>query len=53
MENALGNLKASQIDIQPADMQELEALADLVAGARATDGYIKMGFESQAEHAEL
>jgi aryl-alcohol dehydrogenase-like predicted oxidoreductase len=52
MEHALGNLKASQIDIQPADMQELEALADLVAGARATDGYIQMGFESQAEHSQ-
>jgi hypothetical protein len=43
----------SQIDILPSDMQELEVHAKLVAGAKATDEYIQMVFESQAEHARL
>jgi aryl-alcohol dehydrogenase-like predicted oxidoreductase len=48
VKNALSNMKATKVDISdPEDMKTLETLADLVAGERAGESYLKMGIESQ------
>lgn len=46
--NALYNMKATAINFSdPEDMKTLESLADLVAGARGTEAYMKMSLEGQ------
>jgi aryl-alcohol dehydrogenase-like predicted oxidoreductase len=48
VKNALSNMKATKVDISdPEDMKTLETLADLVAGERAGESYLKRGIESQ------
>lgn len=49
LHRAESNIESARIDISDeADMQKLEELASMVAGARGTESYIKMGFEAQA-----
>lgn len=49
LHRAKSNMKSTKIEIGEEDMLKLEELANMVAGARGTERYIQMGFESQGK----
>lgn len=48
LQHATSNLESTRIQISDDDCRELEALADQVAGARATESYVSIGIEAQS-----
>ena len=47
LDRAKSNAESTKIDIEQVDMEKLEGLADMVAGARGGESYIKSGFETK------
>lgn len=45
--NAMSNFKAAALDITTEDAKTLESLANMVAGARGDESYVKIGIEAQ------